>query len=54
MADIVPAADRLIAEIAAENAQLPADARVAGGGEMRVLGTIRHIIIEDMVMKLKS
>jgi serine/threonine-protein kinase HipA len=50
---IVPEADKLIAAIAAENAQLPESVRPALGGEMRVLRAIRHIIIEEMVKKLK-
>lgn len=50
---ILPEADRLIATIAAENAQLPEAARPVLGGEMRVLRAIRHVIIEDMVKKLK-
>jgi hypothetical protein len=50
---IVPEADKLIAAIAAENAQLPESVRPALGAEMRVLRAIRHIIIEEMVKKLK-
>jgi serine/threonine-protein kinase HipA len=50
---IVPAADELIAAITAENDQLPAELRPTLGGEMHVLRTIRHIIIEEMVKKLR-
>lgn len=46
-------ADKLIAAIAAENAQLPNAVRPALGGEMRVLRAIRHVVIEEMVKKLK-
>jgi serine/threonine-protein kinase HipA len=51
---IVPEADKLIAAIGAENAALPEAVRAALGGEMRVLRAIRHIIIQEMVSKLKA
>lgn len=50
---IAPEADKLIAAIIAENAQLPDAVRPVLGGEIRVLRAIRHIIIHEMVMKLK-
>lgn len=49
---ILPAADALMAAIEAENGQLPAEARPAVAGEMRVLRAIRHIILHEMVQKL--
>jgi serine/threonine-protein kinase HipA len=51
---IVPEADKLIAAIGAENAALPEAVRAALGGEMRVLRAIRHIIIQEMVNRLKA
>ena len=50
---IAPEADKLIAAITAGNAQLPEAVRAVPGGEMRMLRAIRHIIIEEMVKKLK-
>ncbi len=50
---IVPAADALLAAIEAENGQLPAEVRPFLAGKMRVLRAIRHIIIHEMVKKLK-
>jgi serine/threonine-protein kinase HipA len=50
---IVPAADELMAEIEYENANLSADVHPYLAGELRVLRAIRHIIIQEMVMKLR-
>lgn len=51
---IVPAADTLYAEIEKENIELtlPDSAKLAFAGELRLLRTVRYIIIQDMVEKL--
>jgi len=44
--------DEIIGEIEMENAAKPREAKVHHGGEMRLLRTIRHVVIEDMVNRL--
>ena len=51
--NIIPAADQIIATIQAENSLLPDAVRPYLAGEMRVLQTIRHLILAEMVQKLK-
>lgn len=48
---IVPAMDKIIQDIEAENKVLPVETEQYLGGEMRLLRTIRHVIIEDMVQR---
>lgn len=52
VSQIGPAADSLIAQIEQENQTLPVEAKRFFGGEMRVLRSIRHIVIEEMRRKL--
>lgn len=49
-----PLLDALIAEIQAENVGLREDAKVYSGGEMRLLLAIRHVVVAQMVARMKS
>jgi serine/threonine-protein kinase HipA len=50
---IRPTADELCAEIQRENEAYPTQVKAAFANELRVLRTIRHIIIEEMATKLQ-
>lgn len=50
---ILPLFDDLIAEIQAENMALPEESKVFAGGEMRLLRAIRHVVVEQMVGRLR-
>lgn len=54
VARIVPAADKLIAQIAAENRSLPDAARPFLGGEIRLLRALNHIIIREMAARMRD
>jgi serine/threonine-protein kinase HipA len=57
---IAPAADLLIAEITAENMALsesspdPLATQASMAGELRLLRTIRHVVIHDMARQLET
>ena len=57
---IAPAADQLIAEITAENTALsesspdPLATQASMAGELRLLRTIRHVVIHDMARQLET
>ena len=50
---IVPAADVLYKDIEKENGALPNNAKPVFSGELRLLRTIQHIIIQEMANKLQ-
>ena len=54
LAGIEPNLDKLIERIGRENAHLPEPCRPFPGGEMQMLGTIRHVVVAEMVKRLKS
>lgn len=51
-AEIRAGMDEVIREIEQENATTPPEAKVYHGGELQLLRTIRHVVIEDMVTRL--
>lgn len=51
---IEPMFDTLIAQVQSENLTLREDAHRYLGGELRFLRTIRHVIVEQMVQRLKA
>lgn len=50
--EILPRMDALIDEIALQNKATPHEAKAHHGGEIHLLRTIRHVIIQDMVARL--
>lgn len=51
-ADIRGEMDGIIREIEAQNAGTPDAAKAYHGGELQLLRSIRHVVIEDMVTQL--
>jgi serine/threonine-protein kinase HipA len=52
-AAILPQLDQLIERIAAENEPTPQEAKAHHAGELHLLRTIRHVVIQDMVERLE-
>ena len=53
MADLMPKAlTSLLVQIQAENQTLPESARVYLGGEIRLLNTIQHVVVPEMLRRL--
>jgi len=52
--NIGPSLERLIAEIEAENTTLPPECHPYLGGEMRLLRTIRYVVVAEMVARLST
>jgi serine/threonine-protein kinase HipA len=52
-AQILPRMDQVIAHIAEENGATPQEAKAYHAGELRLLRAIRHVVIQDMVERIK-
>jgi hypothetical protein len=53
MSETMPKAlARLSAQVQAENQTLPESARVYLGGEIRLLNTIQHLVVPEMLKRL--
>jgi serine/threonine-protein kinase HipA len=52
--DLPLALDALLSRIEKENADYPQQVRVFLGGETRLISTIRHLVVTDMLERLKA